>query len=61
MLFLAKCIRIFTTWQAIPFKKEIFLAGRGNYSYNPSLRERVVSVDGVLFDRPACYLQINIG
>ena len=45
------------------FKKKyfFFLAGRENYSYKPSLRERVVSMDDVLFDRPACYLQINMG
>jgi len=26
MLFLAECIRIFTTWQAIPFKKAILFS-----------------------------------
>jgi len=24
MLFLAECIRIFTTWQAIPFKRKFY-------------------------------------
>ena len=26
MLFLAECIRIFTTWQAIPFKRKFYLS-----------------------------------
>ena len=25
MLFVAECIRIFTTWQAIPFKRKFYL------------------------------------